>query len=101
MYEDVATKFFEHFVYIGAAMNRIGGARTDCGTKRTASTTTCCSLPDGAAIPIKAQTIVGLIPIFAVAVADREARGSIQRIRASACAGSRRIAPSCCAASPT
>src|SRR4029453_18752232 len=30
-------------------------------------------LPDGRGIPIKAQTISGLIPIFAVAVADREA----------------------------
>ena len=25
VYEDVATKFFEHFVYIGAAINRMGG----------------------------------------------------------------------------
>ena len=25
VYEDIATKFFEHFVYIGAAINRMGG----------------------------------------------------------------------------
>ena len=41
VYEDLATKFFEHFVYIGAAINRIGGARAACGTRRTASTSTC------------------------------------------------------------
>ena len=36
-YEDVASKFFEHFVAIADAMNRWAGP--GCGTKRTASTT--------------------------------------------------------------
>jgi hypothetical protein len=37
-YEDIASKFFEHFVAIADAMNTLGG--TGCGTRRTASTTT-------------------------------------------------------------
>ena len=41
VYEDIATKFFEHFVYIAEAMNDMGGTAGGCGTKRTASTTTC------------------------------------------------------------
>jgi len=35
----VASKFFEHFVYIAKAMNELGDGRR-CGTRKTASTTT-------------------------------------------------------------
>ena len=37
-YEDLATKFFEHFALIASALNDRA-----CGTRRTASTTTCCT----------------------------------------------------------
>ena len=37
-YEDVASKFFEHFVYIASAMNNIGKSETQTsGTSRTVS----------------------------------------------------------------
>ena len=42
-YEDMVPKFFEHFIYIAAAMNKPGPAA--CGTRRTASTTTCWCSP--------------------------------------------------------
>ena len=42
-YEDVASKFFEHFVYICRAMNNIGARKSNCGIKRTAFSTTCCT----------------------------------------------------------
>jgi hypothetical protein len=45
-YDDLAFKFTEHFLYIAAAMNKPG--RTACGTRRTASTTTCCGSPTAA-----------------------------------------------------
>ena len=44
-YEDMATKFFEHFAHIAAAM------RASCGTTRTASTTTSSHLADGGRVP--------------------------------------------------
>ena len=45
-YEDVASKFWEHFLYIAHAMS--GGSctaarATSSGTRRTASSTTCCT----------------------------------------------------------
>ncbi len=70
VYEDVATKFFEHFIYIGAAINRMGGKglwNTEDGYYYDQL-----RMPDGRCIPIRAQTISGLVPIFAVAVGDRE-----------------------------
>ena len=49
VYEDIATKFFEHFLHIAEAMTNIGGdGHRACGTRRTSSTTTSCNLPDGA-----------------------------------------------------
>ena len=47
-YEDVASKFFEHFVYIADAMNDLAATASSCGTSRTASTTTCCTCPTDA-----------------------------------------------------
>lgn len=40
-YEDMAVKFYEHFLWIAAAMNRMGGGRSACGMRRTVFTTIC------------------------------------------------------------
>ena len=48
-YEDVASKFFEHFVYICDAMNNLGGENIELWDAETVFTTTCCTLPNGAA----------------------------------------------------
>ncbi len=63
-YEDVATKFFEHFVYIAHAINTTwtGGLwHEDDGFYYDALRT-----PDGQLIPLKIRSFVGLIPLFAV-----------------------------------
>jgi hypothetical protein len=42
VYEDIATKFFEHFLLIAEAMTNIGGdSASACGTRRTSFITTC------------------------------------------------------------
>ncbi len=63
-YEDVASKFFEHFVAIADAINTLGGTGLwdeDDGfyydQVRTAGDLT---------VPLKVRTVVGLIPLFAV-----------------------------------
>ena len=63
-YEDMATKFFEHFLLIAKAAAESGGLwdETDEFFYDVLDT------PDGRRIPVRARTIVGLIPIFAVAV---------------------------------
>ncbi len=66
-YQDVANKFFEHFLSIAHAMNNVG-RRGDprSGTRRTASSTTSSTCPDGASVPLRVRSMVGLIPLFAV-----------------------------------
>ena len=43
-YEDMALKFPEHFLWIASALVHLGGD-TGCGTRRTASSTTCSGCP--------------------------------------------------------
>jgi hypothetical protein len=67
VYEDMATKFFEHFLYIARAMN---GRRGDGGglwdeTDNFYYDQLC--LPDGQRFPMRVRSMVGLIPLFAVA----------------------------------
>ncbi len=89
VYEDIATKFFEHFLHIAEAMNGIGAAterRSDEAAKGHAgvhSSADACdgvalwcdeeqffydvlNLPDGRVVPMKVRSMVGLIPLFAV-----------------------------------
>ena len=64
IYEDVASKFFEHFLYIAAAMNGLGdGGLWD---ETDGFFYDRLRLPNGQSIPMKVRSIVGLIPLFAV-----------------------------------
>jgi hypothetical protein len=71
-YEDVATKFFEHFVYIGEAVNRVGEQGRGLWDETQGFYFDQLKLPDGHSCRIEAFTIAGLIPLFAIAVGDRD-----------------------------
>jgi hypothetical protein len=71
-YEDVASKFFEHFVYISHAMNDIGGEGIELWDGRDGFYYDVLHLPDGQAFPLKVRSMVGLIPLFAVETLDPE-----------------------------
>ena len=72
-YEDVATKFFQHFVYIGEAVNRVGGNKNGLWNEEHGFYFDELKLPEGRSCPLKAYTIAGLIPLFAIAVGDQGA----------------------------
>ncbi len=76
VYEDIATKFFEHFVYIGAAVNNSCGGGGGLWDEQSGFYFDVLRLPGNRLFPIRAQTIAGLTPVFAVAVADRAALGA-------------------------
>jgi hypothetical protein len=65
-YEDVASKFFEHFVYICRAMNNIGGEGIELWNREDGFFYDVLDLPDGRKFPMKVRSMVGLIPLFAV-----------------------------------
>ncbi len=71
-YEDVASKFFEHFVYISRAMNDIGGEGIELWDAKDGFYYDVLQLPDGRALPLKVRSMVGLIPLFGVETLDPE-----------------------------
>jgi hypothetical protein len=69
VYEDVASKFFEHFVAITDAMNTLGGTGLwddEDGFYYDQI------LRDGHSLPLRTRSMVGLIPLIAVEVLDSD-----------------------------
>ncbi len=69
-YEDVATKFFEHFIYISDAMNKLGQEDIELWSERDGFYYDVLHLPDEQNIPLKVRSMVGLIPLFAVSILE-------------------------------
>lgn len=65
-YEDMASKFFEHFLYIADAMNHVGKNKTQLWDTEDNFFYDVLNLPHGGQLPLKVRSMVGLIPLFAV-----------------------------------
>jgi len=75
VYEDIATKFFEHFLHIAEAMAHIGGENGNgvgLWDDQDKFFYDVLHLPDGAMTPLKVRSMVGLIPLFAVETLEPE-----------------------------
>ncbi len=72
VYEDIATKFFEHFIYISAAMGRIGMDQDELWDEADGFFYDVLELPNGQSERLKVRSIVGLIPLFAVTTIEPE-----------------------------
>ncbi len=71
VYEDVATKFFEHFLYIAAALNNIGDAGISLWDDEDEFYYDVLHV-DSSMEPLKIRSLVGLIPLLAVQTIDPE-----------------------------
>ena len=80
-YEDVASKFFEHFVYICRAMNNIGGEKIELWDREDGFFYDVLRLPNGENKHLKVRSIVGLIPLFAVETLESELIDSLPRFK--------------------
>ncbi len=70
LYEDVASKFFEHFLYIAHAMNEMGdGGLWD---DEDGFFYDSLHLPDGTLMRMRVRSMVGLIPLFATDTMEQE-----------------------------
>jgi mannosylglycerate hydrolase MGH1-like protein len=71
-YEDVASKFFEHCVYITEAMNNIGGEAIGLWDEEDGFYYDVLHMPNGEHQKMKVRSMVGLIPLFAVETLEPE-----------------------------
>jgi len=77
VYEDVAYRFVEHFVWITYAMDRIGENHDEMWDSKEGFFYDLLHFPNGDAIRLKVRSMVGLLPLCASSVF--EAQGILQR----------------------
>ncbi|MFZ5779268.1 MAG: MGH1-like glycoside hydrolase domain-containing protein [Pseudomonadota bacterium] len=70
VYQDIATKFFEHFLMIGGAMTNLGGEGMSLWDDADNFFYDWLVMEDGPARPLRLRSLVGLIPLFAVEAID-------------------------------
>jgi hypothetical protein len=80
-YEDMAVKFFEHFLYIAAAMNKAG--QDGMWDEEDGFYYDLLRLPDGSATRLKVRSMVGLLPLCATTAVEKSLRERFPRAFAS------------------
>ncbi len=71
-YQNLATKFFEHFLYIAGAMANVGNEGINLWDEEDEFFYDVLHTPSDHRIKMKVRSMVGLIPLFAVEVLDEE-----------------------------
>jgi hypothetical protein len=72
VYEDMALKFLQHFLWIGAAMDRVGEHHDEMWDEEDGFFYDLLRLPDGTATRLRVRSMVGLLPLCASTVFDKE-----------------------------
>jgi hypothetical protein len=72
VYQDMACKFFEHFLYIAEAMTNLGDKSLDLWDNEDEFYYDALNKPDDTHELLKVRSMVGLIPLFAVEVLDED-----------------------------
>jgi len=80
-YEDVASKFFEHFVNISRAMNDMGGEGLGLWSEKDGFYYDVLHTSDAQHIPMRVRSMVGLIPLFAAESFEPEDYGKLTGFR--------------------
>ena len=70
VYEGMATKFFQHFIYIGGAMKKMGGRDYQLWDEEDGFFYDVLRYGDGSFHKFEVRSLVGLIPLFAVDVLE-------------------------------
>jgi hypothetical protein len=71
-YEDVASKFWEHFIYIARAMNHLGGDGLSLWNEEDGFFYDVLHSSDGTTLPLRVRSLVGLMPLYAVQTMNPE-----------------------------
>lgn len=71
-YEDIASKFFEHFLRIAEAVDGIGNSKMSLWDEADGFYYDALQFPDDRQVTMKVRSLVGLIPLFAIATLEPE-----------------------------
>jgi hypothetical protein len=71
-YEVLATKFFQHFIYIGIAMKKMGGRNYQLWDEQDGFFYDVLRYPDGSFHKFRVRSLVGLIPLYAIETLNDE-----------------------------
>lgn len=66
VYESLATKFFQHYIYVGAAMKKMGGKNYSLWDEKDGFFYDVLRYPDGSFHKFRVRSLVGVIPIYAI-----------------------------------
>ena len=83
VYEGLATKFFQHYVYVGAAMKHMGGRDYQLWDEQDGFFYDVLRYPDGRFHKFRVRSLVGLIPLFAVERLEEDWIEPFQEFRAN------------------
>jgi hypothetical protein len=72
IYENIATKFFEHFLAIAGAMNNLGGEGIGLWDEADEFYYDVLHMPGGRCQPLRVRSLVGLMPLLAVETIEPE-----------------------------
>jgi hypothetical protein len=82
MYEEVAFKFVQHFMWISYAMDRIGDCHDEMWDEKDGFFYDVLRLPDGQAVRLKVRSMVGLLPLCASTVFEADTATRYPRLLA-------------------
>ena len=81
VYEDIASKFFEHFLRIAAAMDGVGKDDMALWDEADGFYYDALRFPDGHRSALKVRSLVGLVPLFAVSTLEPETLEKLEGFR--------------------
>jgi hypothetical protein len=80
MYEEMAFKFVQHFMWIAYAMDRLGAQQENIWDEQDGFFYDVLRLPAGSATRLKVRSMVGLLPLCASTVVEPETVGRYPRL---------------------
>ena len=84
LYEEFVDKFFEHTMWIAGAMDRVGEHQDEMWDEEDGFFYDVLRLPDGERMRLKVRSMVGLLPLAAVAIFEEDILDEAADVSASA-----------------
>ncbi|WP_338038099.1 MGH1-like glycoside hydrolase domain-containing protein [Neosynechococcus sphagnicola] len=86
IYEEFVSKFFEHTMWMSAAMDRLGDHQDEMWDETDGFFYDVLRLPNGTAMRLKVRSMVGLLPLAAVSIFEAEDLAKLPNFRKRAVA---------------